>query len=403
MCKRLLNIIIAFLIIFLIVNEKGASQSYYENAHNTVNTHDTKTVSNNSPIENQIDFNNEGISLSRHNAITEAVKISSPAIVGINITEVHKIEYRHPILDDPFFGRFFGNQGGPRYRQYEVQGLGSGFIISPDGYILTNHHVAGNASKIVISTTDGEKYDAEIIGSDRVSDVALLKIKGNNLPYLKLSNSDDVLTGEWVIAFGNPFGLFKFNAKPTVTVGVVSNKGINMIQEGIVYKDLIQTDAAISSGNSGGPLVNALGEVIGMNTMIFSTAQDQRGAGSIGIGFAIPINRVKNIVDILKNNKTINRNFVIGMEVKEIDERIAKYLNTDIKEGAVIFSINRRSPAEDAGFEPGDIIQEINGNKILRADDYYINIYDGIAGQSMDVSILRGTDKMIKKLLLKPI
>jgi serine protease Do len=165
---------------------------------------------------------------------------------------------------------------------------------------------------------------------------------------------------------------------------------------------MIQTDAAISSGNSGGPLVNALGEVIGMNTIIFSTATDQKGAGSIGIGFSIPINRVKKIVDMIKKDKTINRNFVTGMEVREIDERIARYLQNDVKEGVVIFSINRKSPAEEAGFEPGDIILEIEGQKINKTDDYLMMVYDAIAGQKLDFVILRGEEKLKMKLYLKP-
>ncbi|MFH1052468.1 MAG: trypsin-like peptidase domain-containing protein [bacterium] len=345
----------------------------------------------------------DNLAHSRRNAITEAVAKSSPAVVGINVTEVRKVEYRDPIFDDPFFQRFFGYSREPRYRNYEVQGLGSGFIISPDGYILTNHHVAGNASKVVVTMAGGEKYDAEIIGSDRISDVSLLKIKGENFPYIKFGSSDDIITGEWVIAMGNPFGLFDINSKPTVTVGVVSNYGVSLFYDKKVYKDMIQTDAAISSGNSGGPLVNALGEVIGMNTVIFSTAQDQKGAGSIGIGFAIPINRVKKVIDILAKNKTINRNFAIGMEVREIDDRIARYLTTNIKEGVVIYSINRRSPAEDSGLEPGDIILEIDGTPVIKLDDYYINVYDGVAGQTLNLLVNRSGQKITKKLFLKPI
>lgn len=356
---------------------------------------DSKSINYDTSIDN--------ITNSRRNAVTNAVSASSPAVVGINVTEVRKIEYRDPIFDDPFVQRFFGYRSEPRYQKYEIQGLGSGFIISPDGYILTNHHVAGNASKVVITMTSGEKYDAEIIGSDRISDVALLKIKGENFPYLKLGNSDDIITGEWVIAFGNPFGLFDINAKPTVTVGVISNYGVSLFYDKKVYKDMIQTDAAISSGNSGGPLVNSLGEVIGMNTVIFSTAQDQKGAGSIGIGFAIPINRVKKVVDLLIENKTINRNFAIGMEVREIDDRIARYLATNIKEGVVIYSINRRSPAEEAGLEPGDIILEIDGSPIIKLDDYFINVYDRIAGQTINILVNRAGKKISRQLLLKPI
>jgi serine protease Do len=284
------------------------------------------------------------IDLSRRSAITETVAQCSPAIVGINVTELVQVEYRDPFFDDPWIRRYFRLK--PRIREYQVQGLGSGFLISPDGYILTNHHVAGNASEIIVTTSDGEKYDAKIIGADKISDVALLKIEGKDFPYLELADSDDIIIGEWVIAFGNPFGLFDLNAKPTVTVGVISNSGIDFIQEQRIYKKMIQTDAAISSGNSGGPLVNALGDVIGMNTIIFSTAQSNSGAGSIGIGWAIPINRVKKIIEMLKEEGEVARNIDIGVELKEVNEQIARYLRLNTEQGIVVVSVTRRSLAE---------------------------------------------------------
>ncbi|MFA6570077.1 MAG: trypsin-like peptidase domain-containing protein [Bacteroidota bacterium] len=345
------------------------------------------------------------INTSRTNAITMAVRKCSPAIVGINVTEVVKVTYNDPydfFFDDPFSELFRGNRR-QNTREYSVQGLGSGFLISSDGYIVTNHHVAGNASKIIITMTDGKKYDAEIIGADKTTDVALLKINGNNFPYLEFADYDDVVIGEWAIAFGNPFGLFNINAKPTVTVGVVSNKGIDFMQEDRVYRDMLQTDAAISSGNSGGPLVNSLGKVIGMNTIIFTTSQNQRGAGSIGIGFSIPGNRIKKMVELLKNHRTINRNFFAGMEVRQIDEQISAYLKSSIKEGVVVFGVNRKSPAEEAGIEPGDIILEVNGKQIIRVDDYNIILYDSFAGENLELTLLREDAKITKSLLLKPI
>lgn len=346
----------------------------------------------------------DDIANTRQNAITKAVEECSPAIVGINVTEV--FQYRDPYdmyLDDPFFQYFFGNRRRSRTREYSVQGLGSGFIISSDGYILTNHHVAGNASKIIVTTTEGKKYDADIIGADKTSDVALLKIKGENFPYLKLANSDDVIIGEWSIAFGNPFGLFDINTKPTITVGVVSNKNINFTQDDRVYRGMIQTDAAISSGNSGGPLVNSLGEVIGINTVIFSTAQSNRGSGSIGIGFAIPINRVKKVVDIIKDKKKINRNFNVGMDVREVDESIAPYISSKVKEGVVVFSIIRNSSAEEAGIEPGDIILEIDNQPINKVEDYNVIVKDCTVGQKLNFTLLRDDKKVAKTLTLKSI
>jgi serine protease Do len=238
-----------------------------------------------------------------------------------------------------------------------------------------------------------------------VSDVALLKIDAKNLPYLTLGNSDNIVVGEWAIAFGNPFGLFDKNSKPTVTVGVISNTNISFIQQdqpsNRVYKGMLQTDAAISSGNSGGPLVNALGEVVGMNTVIFSTAQNYSGAGSIGIGFAIPINRVKKIVEEIKKNKTIDRDYYIGMEIREIDEQIASYIKSNMKEGAVVFSVERRSPADKAGIEPGDIVLKVNGTIIHKAEDYYVEIGDMRTGDKVKLELLRGDEKLTKSFTLE--
>jgi len=350
----------------------------------------------------ELEQTNSDIANSRQNALTRTIHKASPAIVGINVTEIKQVVYRNSFFDDPFFRRFFGDEYGSRVKEYKVQGLGSGFIISPDGYILTNHHVAGNASKVVITMTDGKRYDAEIIGSDMVSDVALLKIDGNNFPYLKFGNSDDILIGEWAIAFGNPFGLFDLNAKPTVTVGVVSNVGVNFLHpdepQNRVYRNMIQTDAAISSGNSGGPLLNALGEVIGMNTIIYSTSNSRQGAGSIGIGFSIPINRVKKIVEMLKSKETMDRNFWTGLDLRNIDEQIANYLGIEEREGAVVFAYQSNSPADEAGIKLGDIIVAVDGFPVNKVDDFQIFVGDSFVGDKKEITIIRD-DKEIKKTI----
>ncbi len=343
----------------------------------------------------------DDVSNSRRNAITKAVALCSPAIVGINITETRTAYYSDPFSNffgDPFFEQFFG--GRPQYHKqnYEVRSIGSGFLISPDGYILTNDHVAGNATKIVVTMTNGTKHDAKIIGSDPVSDVALLKIEGSNLPYLRLSNSDNVEVGEWAIAFGNPFGLFDNNAKPTVTVGVVSNMGVSFTQpsgnnDSRVYKNMIQTDAAISSGNSGGPLVNALGEVIGVNTVIYSTAQSGRGAGSIGIGFAIPINRVKTIVELLQKNGAIRRDFWTGMQLSGINDEVRKYFRLDTDEGVLVTSVAAGGPADEAGIEPGDVIIAVDDVATPRDEDVNIALLDSVVNQKKKIRLLRGNQK----------
>jgi serine protease Do len=350
-----------------------------------------------------LDQLNSEINSSRHNSITRAVRMAEDAIVGINVTETRQVVYRDPFssfFDDPYFRQFFGDRQRQYTQEYQVQGLGSGFIISPDGYILTNHHVAGNASKVVVTMTDGTKHNAELIGSDMTSDVALLKIDGSNLPYLKLGNSEDIIIGEWVIAFGNPFGLFDLNAKPTVTVGVISNSGVNFTQEGRVYKEMLQTDAAISSGNSGGPLVNALGEVVGMNTVIFSTSQSRSGAGSIGIGWAIPVNRIKKVLDLLIKDKKINRNFDIGIEVSNIDEDLARYLGIQPRDGVIVISVNTRKVGGKAGIEPGDIIIGINGKKVDKDTDYFLNVNDAVVGDELKLNIIRDGEQISRTVKL---
>jgi serine protease Do len=280
-----------------------------------------------------------------------------------------------------------------------VKGLGSGFIISAEGYILTNDHVAGNAKEITVTMTNGEKYPAEIMGTDMISDVTLLQIKGKNFPFVKLGNSDDVMIGEWVVAFGNPFGLFENIDKPIVTVGVVSAKGMNLnVDNNRSYRGLIQTDAVINAGNSGGPLVNSAGEVIGINTLIYTAGVSQ---ASIGYGFAIPINRVKSIVSELQKNGKVERNFWTGMEVNVVDQRIARYFGLPKAEGVIISDIKKSSPAERAGLKVGDIILEINGEKIQNDETIIAIINDARAGDVLDLTIYREKHSFNVKLTLE--
>ncbi len=349
----------------------------------------------------------DAITASRRNAITNAVEKCSPAVVGINVTEIREEVYRNPFFfDDPVFERFFGPQ--TQRRRYSIKGVGSGFLISSDGYILTNDHVAGNASKVVVTMVDGSKHDAKVVGTDKVSDVTLLKIDGKGLPFLRLANSDNVLVGEWSIAFGNPFGLFDINARPTVTVGVVSNVGVSFTQpdgsgEERVYRGMIQTDAAISSGNSGGPLVNADGEVIGMNTVIYSTSQSARGAGSIGIGFAIPVNRVKRILDKLQSEGTINRNFWTGLKVVPLDEESAQYYRIKRNDGVLVIRIAGDSPADKAGIEPGDVIIAVDGEPVQTVEHLNVHVLDSEQGQKLTFTVDRnGTKKNLTVALTKP-
>lgn len=334
---------------------------------------------------------NELINGSRENIITSTVKNVSPAIVGINVTEIRYVRDR--ISADPFWRQFFGD----RVYQKEIKGLGSGAIISADGYILTNDHVAGNASKIIVTMTDGRRFDAKLVGTDLSSDISLIKIEANNLPYLKFGNSDDILIGEWVIALGNPFGLFELNDKPTVTVGVISAVGMNL---GVIseryYLNMIQTDASINTGNSGGPLVNSLGEMIGMNTLIWT-----EGAGSVGVGFAIPINTIKKIVSELKDNGVIKRDFWTGISIHSIDAGIAKYYDLGSTFGVIITKVERNSPAEKAGLETGDIILEVDDIKINNEDTIVYIFHQARTNDILKLKILRDKKTLIKNLILE--
>ncbi|MFI5201844.1 MAG: S1C family serine protease [Candidatus Kapaibacterium sp.] len=343
------------------------------------------TLSRHSP---NLDSVNGTITGGRRNAITVAVAKASPAVVGINVTAIEERQLWNPFADDPFFRQFFG---GNRTEKYQVKALGSGFIISPDGYILTNDHVAGNATKIIVTTTDGSQYDAKLVGTDRNSDVSLLKIDGKRLPYLKLGNSDDLAVGEWAIAMGNPFGLFSINDKPTVTVGVVSNTGVNLgLEDGRNYRDMIQTDAAISSGNSGGPLLDANGDVIGMNSVIRSTAQSEEGAGSIGLGFAIPINRVKTVVDELRSGEKINHNIGdLGMNFQDVNDQMRDYFKLTSDVGVVVTQIERDGVAARAGIQPGDLIVGFDSEKIRGSGELQSALADHLVGDEVTFRIER--------------
>lgn len=317
----------------------------------------------------------------RRNAITRAVAVASPAVVGINVIELRQYRQLSPWGDDPFFRQFFGDR---TYTQ-QVAGLGSGFLISPDGYILTNDHVAGNAKEITVTLTSGKQYKASLVGTDQLTDIALLKIDGKDFPYIILGKSDDVMVGEWVIALGNPFGLFDINDKPTVTVGVVSNTGVRLErQDGGVYRDMIQTDAAINSGNSGGPLLNALGEVIGVNSVIYTPNQ-----GNIGLGFAIPINRVKNIVAELRRSGKIEREYWTGLEIQAMDRRMARYFGLDKVQGVLVSDVKKSSPAERAGFRIGDIIVEAAGEKINDEASLIALADEARAGETLKLKVIR--------------
>lgn len=368
---------------------------------------------NNSPVFTESDSNSpvvtEGLQTiskqqkditdQRNTVITETVKKVSPAIVGINVIEIR--QYQDPFSsfyqNDPFFRQFFGNSG--TYSQ-KVKELGSGYIISPDGYIVTNDHVAGNAAQITVTLTNGKQYQAKLVGTDHASDISLLKINDSNLPYVTLGNSDNIITGEWVIALGNPFGLFEINDKPTVTVGVISATGMNLEPlDNRYYLNMIQTDASINGGNSGGPLVNSLGQVIGMNTLIYTAGGVQ---GSIGLGFAIPINKVKRIVTELKEHGKINRNFDVGLGVQSIDENIAKAYGLPSARGVIVTRVVPGSPAAKCGIKVRDIITQVENYRITNQETLLSVFQEFRAGQSVKIKLMRNDKEINTTMTLEP-
>jgi len=306
----------------------------------------------------------------RRSLITETVAKVSDAVVGINVVQLKKYVRRSPFgFNDPLWQQLAPELFRDREVWQQVQSLGSGFIISEDGYIVTNEHVVEDAAEIVITTTDGEQRKAELVGFDKVSDIALLKIEGDRFPHIEFGNSDNILIGEWTIALGNPFGLFELNDKPTVTVGVVSAEDRDwgrLDNSGRVYQDMIQTDAAINHGNSGGPLVNILGQCIGMNTFIYTGNSGDHGF--VGIGFAIPANKITGIIKELKTHGKIDRDYWTGIEIKEIDIITASALGLS-KKGVLIISIEAGSPAEKAGIQQDDVILAIEGKAISSFKD----------------------------------
>jgi len=256
----------------------------------------------------------------------------------------------HPFdhLAEDFFQRFFGKVVPNSSKPSPQKGSGSGFFISKDGHILTNNHVIDRASKILAVLNDGREYEATVVGTDPRTDLAVIKIEENNLPYLSFGNSDELDIGEWVIAIGNPFAL-----ESSLTVGVVSAKGRQDL--GITtLEDFIQTDAAINPGNSGGPLLNLSGDVIGINTAIAT-----RSGGYMGIGFAIPAKLSKHVVDQLMENGVVQRAYV-GIIMQPIDKELAEAMNLKKNEGILITEVVKNSPASKAGLETGDIILEMN-------------------------------------------
>lgn len=323
--------------------------------------------------------------VSRENAITNAVNLVQSSVVSVNVVKTEIVRA------DPFSSLFFDFWGGFFPRQYErrVESLGSGVIISEDGYIITNSHVVEGATEIKVICPDGSNFDAELIGSDTINDIAVLKINGKHLPFAKLGNSDNIIIGEWAIALGNPFGFVMKDPRPTVTVGVISamDRNFHIQEDNKVYKKMIQTDAAINPGNSGGPLVNINGEVIGINSFIFT-----KSGGSLGIGFAIPINRVRGIAQEIITYGGI-RPIWFGFKVQDITPAIAYSLGLETTKGVIVSYIDEGGPADKAGLKRGDIIIKINDEIVEDADDAEIAVSDLKIGEEVKLVIIRNGEE----------
>ncbi len=338
----------------------------------------------------QADMNtakNEAVSLQM--AFIDVAQKAGPAVVGVYNIQRARVEgyirHRGGYFDlDDFLRKFFDIP-------IERRSLGSGVIIDKDGYILTNEHVVGRADAIEVMLSDGRKFEGKVVGTDRRSDLAVIKIDATDLPVANLGNSDSVKTGQWAIAIGNPFGIFEDNPKPAMTVGVVSALHRKLRGAGFggrYYGDLIQTDAAINPGNSGGPLLNLEGEVIGINAAIISPS----GAYA-GIGFAIPINRAKEIVEDLKEGRKIEYGW-LGVAIQPLDEKMAEELKLPDAFGAHVISVVSGSPAEAAGIEGGDVIREFGGRVIKSPDDLMEKVGRTVAGRKVKVKLIRDGKEM---------
>jgi len=317
------------------------------------------------------DAANTQIAQSRRSAITDAVARVAPSVVTVQTETV----FRTPV--DPF-AFFFGNnsQGGTQKRS----GIGSGFIVQSGGVIVTNAHVVAGASNVSVALRDGTTYPAKVLGIDEMNDLAVLKIDARNLPTAPLGGSRDLLIGEWAIAIGNPYGFLLGNSEPSVTAGVISATGRNLVgqSEGQgVYVDMIQTDASINPGNSGGPLVNAAGEVIGVNSSIYTPT-----GGSIGLGFAIPIDRAKRVTEDLLAHGTVRRPWIgVKIALPEQNNRDA------LRGGAVIRSVAPGSPAASAGLQAGDVIVQSRDRVVRNAYDWEAELLEMRVGEEAEVRI----------------
>lgn len=323
---------------------------------------------------------NEAPKLSGPYSYSGAVKQAAPAVVNIYTSKI--VEQRnHPLLKDPTFRQYFGYNGAPRQQRMQSS-LGSGVIVSTDGYVLTNNHVITGADEIKVALKDGRETIAKVVGTDPETDLAVLRIQLNELPVITISPSDRIEVGDVALAIGNPFGVGQ-----TVTMGIISATGRDQL--GInTFEDFIQTDAAINPGNSGGALVNPKGELLGINTAIFS-----KSGGSQGIGFAIPSNLARKImVDIIREGSVVRG--WLGVEVQELTPQLARSFNFKNSRGIVIAGLLRNGPAHIAGMQPGDIVTEVEGIPVQNGRITMNQIAQKRPGDRIKITVFR-TGKLV--------
>jgi serine protease Do len=328
-------------------------------------------------------------------AFEQASAKVSPSVVSIFAEQT--VEVQNPFgMPDEAFRQFFGEDlfkrffdiPHPQEKKRTVRSLGSGVIVTEDGYILTNNHVVERADKLSVVVGDKKTYSAKVIGTDPPTDVAVIKIDANNLPLASLGDSDNVIVGEWVIAVGNPFQLMH-----TVTAGIISAKGRSSV--GLAeYEDFIQTDASINPGNSGGALADLEGNVIGINTAITSPS-----GGNIGIGFAIPINMAKQVMSSLMTEGKISRGY-LALLPQDIDEQLAKALNLKSTEGSLVADVTSGGPADRGGIQRGDIIIAIDGKKVKNSTELRNMVAQIAPGKSVEITLIRDGREMRVKVRL---
>jgi serine protease Do len=309
----------------------------------------------------------------------------SPAVVSVSVVQTRRVvaDPFGGMLHDEFWDRFYP----PQEYQERIPGLGSGVIVDGQGRILTNDHVVRNAEQITVTLTDGRQLPAKVLGSSSTYDLAVLQVEGKNLPVAPLGDSDELVVGEWAIAIGNPFGFLLNDPQPTVTAGVISATRRDIKSEATesgVYKNMIQTDAAINPGNSGGPLVNGDGEVIGINTFIFT-----RGGGSLGIGFAIPIDLAKRVLDEIQRHGHVRVAWP-GMQVQALTPYLARRLGLTDASGLIVTRVDPGGPAGRAGVRAGDRVRRVNGIEIHDLDDAQGAIYGAGVGDRLSLTLERG-------------